>query len=71
MHRFLRFIVILLIATHGTGVFADPVRWANEGWRTDFAKHAADLARIQSGGPPRDGIPSIDNPVFPANSGFP
>jgi hypothetical protein len=43
---------------------ADPIRWSMEGWKTDFEKSSVDLARILSGGPPRDGIPSIDNPVF-------
>ncbi|MCR9120858.1 MAG: DUF3179 domain-containing protein [Phyllobacteriaceae bacterium] len=43
---------------------ADPIRWSMEGWATDFEKSSVDLARILSGGPPRDGIPSIDNPVF-------
>ena len=43
---------------------ADPIRWTLEGWKTDFDKTSVDLARILSGGPPRDGIPSIDDPAF-------
>lgn len=43
---------------------ADPIRWAMEGWKTDFEQSSVPLARVLSGGPPRDGIPSIDNPVF-------
>ncbi|MEM1378286.1 MAG: DUF3179 domain-containing protein [Pseudomonadota bacterium] len=43
---------------------ADPISWNLEGWKTDFEKANVDLARILSGGPPKDGIPSIDNPVF-------
>ena len=43
---------------------ADPIRWTAEGWKTDFDKRSVELARILSGGPPRDGIPSIDNPRF-------
>jgi hypothetical protein len=31
---------------------------------TDFTKHSIDYSEIFSGGPPPDGIPSIDNPVF-------
>ena len=31
---------------------------------TDFTKHSIDYREISSGGPPPDGIPSIDNPVF-------
>jgi len=52
----------LLAVTASAG--ADPVRWSMEGWKTDFEQASVDLARIRSGGPPRDGIPSIDNPVF-------
>ena len=43
---------------------ADPLRWKAEGWRTDFNKATIDLGRVRSGGPPRDGIPSIDDPQF-------
>jgi len=31
---------------------------------TDFSKHSIDYAEIFSGGPPPDGIPAIDNPIF-------
>ncbi len=35
------------------------------GWsNTDFNKTSIDLAEIMSGGPPRDGIPPIDDPKF-------
>lgn len=43
---------------------ADPARWAREGWKTDFSITSINLARVLSGGPPRDGIPSIDDPQF-------
>jgi len=33
-------------------------------WKTDFSKALVPLAEIQSGGPPRDGIPPIDQPKF-------
>jgi hypothetical protein len=34
----------------------------------DFSKHAIPLDEIQSGGPPRDGIPALTNPKYvPAN----
>lgn len=39
-------------------------RWQREGWATDFSKTAIDFGDILSGGPPRDGIPSIDAPKF-------
>ncbi len=32
--------------------------------KTDFSKHSIPYSEIQSGGPPRDGIPAIDNPRF-------
>jgi len=43
--------------------------FANEAWElewpnTDFGKTNIDLNEIISGGPPKDGIPAIDNPVF-------
>jgi hypothetical protein len=31
---------------------------------TDFCTHSVDYHEISSGGPPPDGIPSIDNPIF-------
>jgi Protein of unknown function (DUF3179) len=34
------------------------------GWRTDFSKHSVPLAELQPGGPPRDGIPPIDQPRY-------
>lgn len=33
-------------------------------WKTDFTKKLVPLAEIQSGGPPKDGIPAIDTPQF-------
>lgn len=44
--------------------FAQPESWKRQGWSTDFSKHSIDFAEILSGGPPKDGIPSIDDPVF-------
>jgi len=35
-----------------------------ETWETDFTKRTVDLDEIISGGPPKDGIPAIDNPKF-------
>lgn len=44
---------------------ANPDTWKRQGWaKTDFAKSSIDFAEIKSGGPPKDGIPSIDKPVF-------
>ncbi|MFO8028910.1 MAG: DUF3179 domain-containing protein [Cyclonatronaceae bacterium] len=35
-----------------------------EGWKTDIEKRSIDLDELISGGPPKDGIPSIDQPVY-------
>lgn len=33
-------------------------------WQTNWQRHTIDYSELLSGGPPRDGIPSIDNPQF-------
>lgn len=38
--------------------------WTKQGWKTDFSKTNIKFSEIMSGGPPKDGIPSIDNPKF-------
>jgi len=43
---------------------ADPNPNAWENWRTDFSIFNVKLSEIQSGGPSKDGIPSIDDPKF-------
>ncbi|MEX0696324.1 MAG: DUF3179 domain-containing protein [Dongiaceae bacterium] len=43
---------------------ADPARWAAEWPDTDFSRHSVPFDEIISGGPPKDGIPSIDRPQF-------
>ena len=43
---------------------ANPASWKYEWPNTDFEKHSVDFAEIMSGGPPKDGIPSIDAPKF-------
>jgi hypothetical protein len=49
--------------TLGTAI-ADPRSWRAEWPRTDFSQHTVPLREIRSGGPPKDGIPSIDVPRF-------
>lgn len=56
-------VAIGLIATN-VAATADPERWEKAGWRTDFSKAEVPFEEILSGGPPKDGIPSIDDPVF-------
>lgn len=44
---------------------ATPDAWRSEGWtRTDFTRSGVQWNEITSGGPPKDGIPSIDRPRF-------
>ncbi len=44
---------------------------ATNGWNTNWNKHTVEYDELLSGGPPRDGIPSIDDPQFigPAEAG--
>ncbi len=45
--------------------FEDELRSASistRGWKTDFSRHTVPFDEIFSGGPPRDGIPPIDEP---------
>ena len=37
---------------------------SRRGWQTDFIKHTVPYSEIISGGPPRDGIPPLDDPQF-------
>ena len=46
-----------------------PAGWAHAWKNTDFSKATVAFDEIMSGGPPKDGIPAIDRPVFaPASS---
>jgi hypothetical protein len=40
------------------------LRAATSGWATNWNKHTINYNELLSGGPPRDGIPSIDDPQF-------
>jgi hypothetical protein len=40
----------------------EEVPFDTSGWSTDFSSHSAPLDEFVSGGPPKDGIPSIDEP---------
>ena len=53
----------LVLALAGP-VSANPALWKFEWPRTDFTKTSVDFDSIMSGGPPKDGIPSIDAPRF-------
>ncbi len=43
---------------------AEAPPFGTEEWRTDFSKRTVEWSDILSGGPPKDGIASIDNPSF-------
>jgi hypothetical protein len=49
------------LATPG---LADPAQWRSEWPDTDFSRHSIAFQEIFSGGPPKDGIPAIDDPAF-------
>ncbi len=42
----------------------DRARFFTFGWETDFSLHSVPYDEIMGGGPPRDGIPPIDDPKF-------
>jgi len=56
--------VLLLLALCLQPAQARPDSWRTEWPRTDFLQHSIELSEIKSGGPSKDGIPSIDTPRF-------
>lgn len=57
-------LAVVLSALLASPLAADPALWAQEWPRTDFSRHNVDLTEILSGGPPKDGIPAVDDPAF-------
>jgi hypothetical protein len=60
-----------LLAACGPPLAAPPAaadlgraRFSPAGWRTDFTRASVPFDQISSGGPPRDGIPPLDQPRF-------
>jgi hypothetical protein len=53
-------------ASPGGEFAADPsdLRVSTTGWRTDFTRASVDLGEFQGGGPPKDGIPAVDEPRY-------
>ena len=43
---------------------SDQPLFSTWGWKTNFKKHSVPYEEILSGGPPKDGIPAVDNPKF-------
>ncbi len=56
--------VILVVAGITSYAVAEPAFWKQEWPDTDFSRTSVDYKEIFSGGPPKDGIPAIDNPQF-------
>ena len=54
-----RFLLLLLLSA-----FVLPAQLAPGNWRTDLSKKSIQLSELMSGGPPKDGIPAIDNAKF-------
>jgi hypothetical protein len=59
------FASLLFLVGVSQPVGADPARSQQEGWtKTDFSKSRVSRREILSGDPPKDGIPSVDDPMF-------
>ena len=39
-------------------------QFSRHGWQTKFDRHSVPLSELESGGPPKDGIPALDHPTF-------
>jgi hypothetical protein len=63
MVKFISAVAILIFVWVGTAS-ASPEYWKHEWRKTDFTKHSIPFSEIRSGGPPKDGIPPIDDPKF-------
>ncbi len=61
----MRMILAAALALSATIAAASPEWWSSEWPRTNFENTSVDSwTEIMSGGPPKDGIPAIDNPEF-------
>ncbi len=55
--------ILLSFLLTACGSAAESESWSRQ-FSTDFSRSSIDYAEVISGGPPRDGIPAIDHPVF-------
>jgi Protein of unknown function (DUF3179) len=62
--RILLIVSLLMLAFTSPPAGANPARWTHEWPQTDFASAVVGLGEIRDGGPPKDGIPAIDDPRF-------
>ena len=54
-------------ASTGEDTLSELLRRVTIGWNTDWSMHSIEYRELLSGGPPRDGIPPIDQPKFVEN----
>ena len=58
-------VLALVLSLIASGVWASPEFWRNEWPNTDFENSSVEKwVEIMSGGPPKDGIPALNNPSF-------
>jgi hypothetical protein len=64
------FVLVLALSAAGAAAqsLPDDAPSALRQFNTDLSSYNIDLSELRSGGPPKDGIPSIDNPTFVAPS---
>ncbi len=61
----IRFVSLYLVAVFFlSGFVVDAAAQDLRGWKTNTSKRSIELDELMSGGPPKDGIPAIDAPVF-------
>lgn len=64
----MRPLTTLIAASLGVAIavpaLANPDFWKHEWPQTDFTNTSVSFAEILSGGPPKDGIPAVDDPTF-------
>jgi hypothetical protein len=56
--------ILLLALVAASDANAGPDSWRTEWPHTDFSRHSVAFEEIFSGGPPKDGIPAIDQRSF-------
>lgn len=57
-------VLSLLAATSACGQKAGRIAEERSDWKTDWDRRPIDLSELTPGGPPKDGIPAIDDPQF-------
>ncbi len=57
-------LLLVLLLPLGADAQSTRVEQHLQQFDTDLGRHAIDLAELRAGGPPKDGIPSIDDPAF-------